>query len=119
MADAATFDVTNKASSTAGDQRFDKEYSPTYVMQVMHAEVNTVTLAVRDTDDIASTSGSTVELNVHFVGGITGDDLMDQDYNMHSRVFEGIADYVRLKAGNVPGHWVNEGGGDRWDQGPV
>lgn len=36
---------------------------------------------------------------------------------MHSRVFEGIADYVRLKAGNVPGHWVNEGGGDRWEQG--
>jgi hypothetical protein len=30
---------------------------------------------------------------------------------------EGIADYVRLKAGYAPGHWVKPGQGDRWDQG--
>jgi hypothetical protein len=32
-------------------------------------------------------------------------------------LIEGIADYVRLKAGYAPGHWVKPGAGDRWDQG--
>ncbi|CAE5982774.1 unnamed protein product [Arabidopsis arenosa] len=32
-------------------------------------------------------------------------------------LIEGIADYVRLKAGYVASHWVGAGGGDRWDQG--
>jgi hypothetical protein len=31
-------------------------------------------------------------------------------------LIEGIADYVRLKAGYAPGHWVKPGQGDRWDQ---
>ncbi|EFJ23092.1 hypothetical protein SELMODRAFT_104167 [Selaginella moellendorffii] len=34
-----------------------------------------------------------------------------------SGVTEGVADYVRLKAGLAPSHWVKPGGGDRWDQG--
>ncbi|CAI0445646.1 unnamed protein product [Linum tenue] len=28
-----------------------------------------------------------------------------------------MADYVRLKAGYAPSHWVGPGKGDRWDQG--
>nr|XP_043631018.1 uncharacterized protein LOC122602392 [Erigeron canadensis] len=32
-------------------------------------------------------------------------------------LIEGIADYVRLKAGYAPSHWVQPGAGDRWDQG--
>ncbi|KAG2704621.1 hypothetical protein I3843_05G012700 [Carya illinoinensis] len=32
-------------------------------------------------------------------------------------LIEGIADFVRLKAGYVPSHWVQPGQGDRWDQG--
>lgn len=32
-------------------------------------------------------------------------------------LIEGIADYVRLKAGYVPKHWVRPGEGDRWDRG--
>lgn len=34
-----------------------------------------------------------------------------------SGLIEGIADFVRLKAGYAPSHWVQPGGGDRWDQG--
>ncbi|KAB1206427.1 hypothetical protein CJ030_MR7G000117 [Morella rubra] len=30
---------------------------------------------------------------------------------------EGIADFVRLKAGYAASHWVQPGQGDRWDQG--
>ncbi|XP_021753419.1 uncharacterized protein LOC110718816 [Chenopodium quinoa] len=32
-------------------------------------------------------------------------------------LIEGIADYVRLKAGYAPSHWIKPGQGDRWDQG--
>ncbi|KAA8545813.1 hypothetical protein F0562_020736 [Nyssa sinensis] len=32
-------------------------------------------------------------------------------------LIEGIADFVRLKAGYAPAHWVQPGQGDRWDQG--
>lgn len=34
-----------------------------------------------------------------------------------SSLIEGIADFVRLKSGYVPSHWVGAGQGDRWDQG--
>ena len=30
---------------------------------------------------------------------------------------EGIADYIRLKAGHASPHWAPRGTGDRWDQG--
>ncbi|XP_038888317.1 uncharacterized protein LOC120078164 [Benincasa hispida] len=32
-------------------------------------------------------------------------------------LIEGIADYVRLKSGYIPGHWVGPGGGSAWDEG--
>ncbi|KAJ0265315.1 F15 [Hirschfeldia incana] len=34
-----------------------------------------------------------------------------------SGLVEGIADYVRLKAGYAPDYWVGPGRGDRWDEG--
>ncbi|CAL4917306.1 unnamed protein product [Urochloa decumbens] len=155
MAGAVTFDVKNEAASTPGGQRFDRDYGADYAKQVLSdastftwnifnqpdpadrrpADGDTLLLAVRDTDGIASTSGSTIQLSARYVDGITGDDLRDQitgvlyhevvhvwqwglqDYGAHPGIFEGIADYVRLKAGYVPGHWVQPGQGDRWDQG--
>ena len=32
-------------------------------------------------------------------------------------LIEGIADFVRLRAGYAPSHWVQPGQGDMWDQG--
>ncbi|CAN6293111.1 unnamed protein product [Urochloa humidicola] len=40
-----------------------------------------------------------------------------QDYDAHWWVFEGIADFVRLRAGYAPAHWVWPGQGSRWDKG--
>jgi hypothetical protein len=40
-----------------------------------------------------------------------------QDCGAHPGIFEGIADFVRLKAGYAPAHWRQPGQGDRWDQG--
>ncbi|XP_011658890.1 uncharacterized protein LOC105434420 [Cucumis sativus] len=34
-----------------------------------------------------------------------------------SGLIEGIADYVRLKSGYIPGTWVEPGGGNWWDEG--
>lgn len=32
-------------------------------------------------------------------------------------LIEGFADYIRLKAGYIPGHWVQPGGGRSWEEG--
>jgi hypothetical protein len=42
---------------------------------------------------------------------------MPQYYGANPGIFQGIADYVRLKAGYAPANWVQPGQGDRWDQG--
>lgn len=34
-----------------------------------------------------------------------------------SGLIEGIADFVRLKSGYIPSHWVQPGQGDKWDRG--
>jgi hypothetical protein len=86
---------------------------------------------------VAVTSGNAIQLGAQSVAEINGDaDTVKeavngvlyheathvwqwglQDYGKKSGLFEGIADYVRLKAGLAPGHWVKPGQGDRWDQG--
>lgn len=40
-----------------------------------------------------------------------------QDYAAHWGIFEGIADYVRLKAGLPAGNWGQPGEGKQWDEG--
>ncbi|PNT67621.1 uncharacterized protein LOC100829117 [Brachypodium distachyon] len=97
--------------------------------------VDTVTLVVEDIGErIAFTIGNGIHLGAQYVGGISGDVKTEvsgvlyheavhvwqwglQDYDVHPWIFEGIADYVRLKADYVPGHWVAAGGGDKWDKG--
>ncbi|KAL6883491.1 hypothetical protein ACP4OV_010905 [Aristida adscensionis] len=93
-----------------------------------------VTLVIEDIGGVAFTSGNGIHLSAQYVGGYSGDVKTEvtgvlyhetahvwqwglQDYAAHSGIFEGIADYVRLKAGYAPGHWVQPGQGDRWDQG--
>ncbi|CAL4917299.1 unnamed protein product [Urochloa decumbens] len=95
--------------------------------------VAAVTLAVEDIGGVAFTSGDGIHLSAKYVGGITGDvkkEVTGVLYHETTHVWqwngqgqanggliEGIADYVRLKAGYAPGHWVKPGQGDRWDQG--
>lgn len=38
-----------------------------------------------------------------------------QDYAAHSWVYEGIADFVRLRAGYVAAGWVQPGQGNSWE----
>ncbi|VAH04741.1 unnamed protein product [Triticum turgidum subsp. durum] len=132
-AGAVTFEVTNNASTTPGGQRFDVEYGADYARQVLSEAASfiwnvfnqtgareadrrpvdgggAVTLVVVDDTDggIASTSGSAA---THvWQWGL-------QDYAAHWWVFEGVADFVRLKAGYASAHWVAPGQGRSWDGG--
>ncbi|GJN19743.1 hypothetical protein PR202_gb07049 [Eleusine coracana subsp. coracana] len=96
--------------------------------------VDHVSLVVTDADGVAYTDGSTIVLNAGYVQNYTGDVRTEvtgvlyhetvhvwqwglQDYSAHWWVFEGIADFVRLKAGYAPAHWVKPGEGSSWDKG--
>ncbi|CAN6287870.1 unnamed protein product [Urochloa humidicola] len=96
--------------------------------------VDAVTLVVEDIDGVAFTSANGIHLSARYVGGYSAGDVKTEVtgvlYHETTHVWqwngqgqanggliEGIADYVRLKAGYAPGHWVKPGQGDRWDQG--
>ncbi|PUZ38486.1 hypothetical protein GQ55_9G200600 [Panicum hallii var. hallii] len=95
--------------------------------------VDAVTLVVEDIGGVAFTRANGIHLSARYVGGYSGDvrtEVTGVLYHEATHVWqwngrgranggliEGIADYVRLKAGYAPGHWVKPGQGDRWDQG--
>ncbi|KAI9127526.1 hypothetical protein K1719_000519 [Acacia pycnantha] len=95
--------------------------------------VQKVSLFVDDMDGVAFTSNNEIHLSARYVGSYSGDVKKEVtgvlyhemthvwQWNGNGRanggLIEGIADYVRLKAGLAPSHWVKPGQGDRWDQG--
>ncbi|KAK3152932.1 hypothetical protein QOZ80_2BG0165490 [Eleusine coracana subsp. coracana] len=96
--------------------------------------VGAVSLVVEEMDGVAFTTGNGIHLSAKYVGGYSGGDVKREvtgvlyhevthvwQWNGKGRanggLVEGIADYVRLKAGYAPGHWGKPGQGDRWDQG--
>ncbi|RZR95536.1 hypothetical protein BHM03_00024395, partial [Ensete ventricosum] len=96
-------------------------------------DVSLITLVVETMDGVAYTSADTIHLSANYVAGYSGDvrtEIVGVLYHEDTHVWqwdgrgtanggliEGIADYVRLKAGYAPSYWVQPGGGDRWDQG--
>ncbi|CAN6310647.1 unnamed protein product [Urochloa humidicola] len=120
LSDASSFTWVVFNQTSAGDRR----------------PVDAVTLAVNATTGgpAAYTVGSTIVLDAGYVGNYSGDVMAEvtgvlyhetvhvwqwglQDYDAHWWVFEGIADFVRLRAGYAPAHWVWPGQGSRWDKG--
>lgn len=92
-----------------------------------------ITLTIESMDGVAYTSNDGIHMSAEYIGNYTGDvrtefaGVMYHEVthvwqwngagNSPSGVIEGVADYVRLKAGYAPSHWVKPGGGSRWDQG--
>ena len=84
-------------------------------------------------DGVAYTSNNQIHLSANYVQSYSGNVRTEVtgilyhemthvwQWNGNGRapggLIEGIADYVRLKAGYAPSHWVKPGQGDRWDQG--
>ncbi|PIA27048.1 hypothetical protein AQUCO_08300022v1 [Aquilegia coerulea] len=97
-------------------------------------DVELVNMFVDDMEGVANAnSNNEIHVSARYIAGYSGDvkteitgvlyheathiwqwDGMGQ--GQAPKVVEGIADYVRLKAGYAPSHWVKEGGGDEWDQ---
>ncbi|KAI5016690.1 uncharacterized protein LOC123432463 [Hordeum vulgare subsp. vulgare] len=118
LSDASSFIWTTFNQPNPGDRR----------------DYDSVTLAVVDNiEPVAQTVGNAIQLRAQYVAGFDGDVKQEvkgvlyheathvwqwiDHYGEKPGLFEGIADYVRLKADLAPGHWVKDGGGDRWDQG--
>ncbi|KAM0028603.1 hypothetical protein Hdeb2414_s0018g00515871 [Helianthus debilis subsp. tardiflorus] len=92
-----------------------------------------VKVFIYDMDGAAYTSNNEIHVNARYIQGYSGDvktKITGLLYHEMTHVWqwngnrqapvgliEGIADYVRLKAGYAPRHWVQPGQGNRWDQG--
>ncbi|CAH8262288.1 unnamed protein product [Arabidopsis lyrata] len=94
-------------------------------------DIKMITLFMENGNGVAYNSnlGNEIHFNAGYLAGVSGDvkrEFTGVVYHevVHSwqwdgpgGLIEGIAYYVRLKAGYAPSHWVGPGRGDRWDQG--
>ncbi|KAK6120980.1 hypothetical protein DH2020_045277 [Rehmannia glutinosa] len=92
-----------------------------------------VNLFIDDMDGVAYATGDQIHVSARYIQGYSGDvkrEFTGVLYHEMTHIWqwngngqapggliEGIADFVRLKAGYAPSHWVSPGQGDRWDQG--
>ncbi|XP_022148711.1 uncharacterized protein LOC111017306 [Momordica charantia] len=96
--------------------------------------VQTVTLFIdRDYNGVAFADNNQIHISASYIAGYGGDlkrEITGILYHEMTHVWqwngnpsapgwviEGIADYVRLKSGYIPGHWVRPGGGRSWEEG--
>ncbi|XP_022972383.1 uncharacterized protein LOC111470953 [Cucurbita maxima] len=96
--------------------------------------VQSVSLLIdRDYNGVAFASDNRIHVSANYIAGINGDvkrEVTGVLYHEMVHVWqwdgngatpgwliEGFADYIRLKAGYIPGHWVQPGGGRSWEEG--
>ncbi|KAH0450122.1 hypothetical protein IEQ34_020814 [Dendrobium chrysotoxum] len=119
LADATSFIWTTFNQPNEGDRK----------------NVQIITGLIESMDGVAYTAGNAIHVSAQYIENFHGDvktEITGVLYHESTHVWqwdgqgqapsgliEGVADYVRLKAGYEPldGHWVKPGQGDRWDQG--
>ncbi|KAD6795315.1 hypothetical protein E3N88_06211 [Mikania micrantha] len=95
--------------------------------------VTLVHLFIDDMPGVAYCDNNEIHFSTNYIAGYQGDlknEFTGVIYHEMTHVWqwsgnrltpsgliEGIADFVRLKAGYIPSHWVQPGQGDKWDQG--
>ncbi|CAL5438078.1 unnamed protein product [Camellia sinensis] len=95
--------------------------------------VSGVSLFIDTMDGIAYAVNNEIHVSANYIQGYSGNvkrEITGVLYHEMTHIWqwngngqspggliEGIADFVRLKAGYAPSHWVKPGQGDRWDQG--
>ncbi|XP_072956232.1 uncharacterized protein [Typha angustifolia] len=96
-------------------------------------DVSLVTLSIESYNGVAYTVADGIHFSAEYIGNYSGDlraEFTGVLYHEVTHVWqwngnsaapsgliEGIADFIRLRAGYAPSHWVKPGEGDRWDQG--
>ncbi|KAK9163795.1 hypothetical protein Syun_004697 [Stephania yunnanensis] len=92
-----------------------------------------VSMFVDDIGGVAFAVNNEIHVSARYIAGYSGDvrrEITGVLYHESTHIWqwngngrapggliEGIADFVRLKAGFAPSHWVKPGAGNRWDQG--
>ncbi|CAI9304083.1 unnamed protein product [Lactuca saligna] len=114
---AVEYTITNKAAATPGGVKFNNEIGAEYTTK-------TLSSATSFTWSIFQQNTDADRKNVALTGfdGVLYHEMAHVwqwfgNGQAKAELIEGIADYVRLKAGYIPSHWVQPGQGDRWDQG--
>ncbi|XP_057545845.1 uncharacterized protein LOC130824843 [Amaranthus tricolor] len=95
--------------------------------------VQQVSLIVENMEEVAYTSNNQIHQSAKYIQNYPGNVKTEVTGILYHEMthtwqwsgngrapgglIEGIADFVRLKAGYAPSHWVKPGQGDRWDQG--
>ncbi|KAM7474720.1 hypothetical protein LguiB_021963 [Lonicera macranthoides] len=96
-------------------------------------KVPRVTLIIENLSGISYTVSGEIHVSANYIQDYSGDvkrEITGVLYHEMTHIWqwdgngqapegliEGIADYVRLKAGYVPSHWVGPGKGDSWYEG--
>ncbi|GMY38568.1 basic secretory protease [Fagus crenata] len=92
-----------------------------------------VSLFIDDMEGVAHAINNEIHVSARYINGYSGDvkrEITGVLYHESTHIWqwngngqtpggliEGIADFVRLKAGYAASHWVQPGQGDKWDQG--
>ncbi|TKV93170.1 hypothetical protein SEVIR_9G208300v4 [Setaria viridis] len=95
--------------------------------------VDAIALVVADVGGVAFTSNDVITLSAQYIGNYSGNVRIEvasvlfhetthvwqwDGQGQASRgLIEGIADYIVYRAGYRPAYWVQQGQGERWDEG--
>ncbi|PIA27051.1 hypothetical protein AQUCO_08300025v1 [Aquilegia coerulea] len=96
-------------------------------------DVQLVSMFVNDMEGVAYASNNEIHVSARYIARYSGNvktEITGVLYHEATHIWqwngmeqapggliEGIADYMRLKAGYAPSRCVKQGGGDKWDQG--
>ena len=124
---AVDYDVTDTDANTTGGSRFNNEIGSTYSKQTLKNATNFTwkifqQKTIADRKNVAKVSLFIEDIGVAYAVNKIHKMTHIWQWNGNGQsppgeLIEGIPDFVRLKSGYVPSHWMQPGKGDRWDQG--